>query len=61
MSKKMSEIIDEIVYLIVKTNLPEEEKRKIFQLIRILRVQISIKEKSESQNVPENCANSLDS
>ena len=57
----MSEIIDEIVYLIVKTNLPEEEKRKIFQLIRILRVQISIKEKSESQNVPETCANSLDS
>ena len=57
----MSEIIDEIVYLIVKTNLPEEEKRKIFQLIRILRVQISIKEKSESQNVSENCANSLDS
>lgn len=56
----MAEIIDEIVYLIVKTNLPEEEKRKIFQLIRILRVQISIKEKSECKNVPEARSNSLD-
>lgn len=55
------EIIDEIVYNVVKSKLEESEKREIFFHIRRLRVLVDprIKQKYQCNNVFETDSNSL--
>ena len=56
------DVIDEIVYSIVKLNLEEEKKKEIFFLIRKLRVLVDprIKQKGTLENVPKISSNSVD-
>ena len=55
------DIIDEIVYSIVTSNLREGKKKEIFVLIRKLRVLVDprIKQNRHSQNVFETISDSL--
>ena len=57
------DVIDEIVYSLVKSTLGEEEKKEIFFLIRKLRVLVDprIKQGAAFKNVSETRSNSMDS
>lgn len=56
------DIVDEIVYAIVASNLAEKKKKEIFFLIRKLRVLVDprIKHKGKLENVFQASSNSLD-
>ena len=56
------DIVDEIVYSIVTSNIEEEKKKEIFFLIRKLRVLVDphIKQKAKLENVPKTSSNSMD-
>ena len=56
------DIVDEIVYSIVTSNLEEEKKKEIFFLIRRLRVLVDprIKQKAKLENVSKTSSNSVD-
>ena len=55
------DIVDEIVYSIVTSNLGEEKKKEIFFLIRRLRVLVDpcIKQKAKLENVSQASSNSV--
>ena len=55
------DIVDEIVYSIVTSNLEEEKKKEIFFLIRRLRVLVDprIKQNAKLENVSKTSSNSV--
>ena len=53
-------MLNEIVVIVRESDLSDEEKNKIFHLIRILRVQFSIKANASIKNVHASGSGSLD-